>query len=199
MAPSENREEKLVSDAEALSSRRRIAPKRKLLSVRELVIFAMLGALLFGLELLMEILPNIHPVGVLTMVYTVVFRKKALYPIGIFILLNGLYAGFAVWWLPYLYLFPLLWGMTMLIPRRLPRAARAIIYPALCALHGLLFGTLYAPAWAMMFSLSFEETLLWVAAGIPFDVIHAVGNLCLGLFILPLSELMKKLVEKRYR
>ena len=47
----------------------------------EAVLFAMLGALLFLGDLLMEALPNVHFVAALCVAYTVVFRFKALVPI----------------------------------------------------------------------------------------------------------------------
>ena len=33
----------------------------------------------------------------------------------------------------------------MLLPKNMPRKAAAVVYPLVCALHGLAFGTLYAP------------------------------------------------------
>jgi hypothetical protein len=35
--------------------------------------------------------------------------------------------------------------------------------------------------------------LAWIAAGFPFDIAHALGNLAAGTFIVPLSELLKRL------
>ncbi len=161
-----------------------------------MAVFAMLGALMFSTKLLMEILPNIHPLGMLTIVYTVVYRKKALIPIYIYVLLNGVYAGFALWWLPYLYLWAILWGITMLIPNKWPRRVKAFLYPLVCCLFGLFFGVLYAPGQALMYGLNFEQMLLWIVAGISFDLLHFIGNLFAGLLVLPLSELLCKLSKK---
>ena len=163
----------------------------------ELVVFAMLGALMFASKLIMEVLPNIHLLGMLTVTYTVVFRARALFPIYIYVLLNGLFSGFSLWWVPYLYVWTVLWGVTMLLPRRMPRRLAALVYPAVCALHGFAFGTLYAPAQALLFGLDFEETLLWIASGLPFDLIHGVSNLFTGLLILPFSELLSRLLKKQ--
>ena len=82
----------------------------------------MLAALMLASKIAMEALPNIHLVGMLTMVYTLVYRKRALIPIYIFVLLFGLIYGFSAWWVPYLYIWTILWGVTMLLPRRMPRA-----------------------------------------------------------------------------
>lgn len=161
--------------------------------IRETVIFAMLGAIMFCSKIVMELLPNIHLIGALTMVYTIVYRKKALYPIYIFVLITGLYGGFALWWIPYLYIWAILWGVTMLLPKNLPDKYAAVIYPLVCGAHGLLYGILYAPAQALMFGLDFEGMVAWIAAGLPFDLLHAGGNLVAGLLILPISKLLRRL------
>ncbi len=164
-----------------------------------MVIFAMLGTLMFCSKIILEVLPNIHMLGMLTIVYTVVYRRKALIPIYIYVFLNGLFAGFNLWWVPYLYIWTLLWGAVMLLPRNLPDKFACIVYPALCALHGILFGILYAPAQAVMFGFTFEQTLAWIASGLPFDILHSMGNLAAGLLILPLSKLLLRLDRGIYR
>ena len=159
---------------------------------RQLVLFSMLGALMFISKILFEFLPNIHLLGMFTMVYTIVFRKKALIPIYVFVLLNGIWSGFAIWWLPYLYIWTVLWGMTMLIPRNISRKKAVIIYPLINALHGLMFGTLYAPAQALFFGLDFKGMLLWIGAGLYWDMIQALGNFGAGFLIYPLSKTLKR-------
>ncbi|MBR2722669.1 MAG: hypothetical protein IKB75_07850 [Clostridia bacterium] len=170
--------------------------RRLAVHLRYLAVFAMLGALMLCSKLIMEALPNIHPLGMLTMVYTLAFRKKALIPIYLYVFLNGLIAGFSVWWIPYLYIWTILWGVTMLLPRNMPKKVAAIVYPAVCALHGMLFGILYAPAEALFFGLNFEETVAWIIGGIGFDALHTVGNLAAGCFVLPLSILLRKLATR---
>ena len=172
-------------------------PSGNRLSVRELCVFAMLGALMFASKLIMEVLPNIHILGMLIMVYTISFRAKALIPMYVWILLNGLFAGFATWWVPYLYIWTILWGVTMLLPKKMPKGIAAVVYPLICSLHGMFFGVLYAPAQALLFGLDFEGMLAWIAAGFVFDITHAIGNFAAGLLILPMSQLLTKL--KRIR
>ena len=53
--------------------------------MRETVIFAMLGALMYASKIVMEALPNIHLLGMFTIVFTIVFRKKALIPIYVYV------------------------------------------------------------------------------------------------------------------
>ena len=158
----------------------------------------MLGAIMFCSKIIMELLPNVHLIGMFTITYTVVFREKALIPIYVYVMLNGLYAGFSTWWIPYLYIWTILWGVTMLLPQNMPRGAKCVVYPIVCAVYGLAFGILYAPAQALLFGLDFNGMIAWIISGLPFDIIHAVGNLISGFLILPLSELLAKLSKSRF-
>lgn len=157
----------------------------------------MLGALMFASKLVTELLPNIHLLGTLTVLYTAVFRKKALIPIYIFVLLTGVYAGFAMWWIPYLYLWAILWGMTMLLPSNMTGATATLVYAVVCSLHGFAYGTLYAPLQALMFGLDFQGMIAWIVAGLPWDLVHGVSNFALGLLVYPLSRLLNRLYGER--
>ena len=172
-----------------------IKRNRTNLSIKEICLFGILGALMFVSKIVMEALPNIHLLGMLTITYTIVFRKKALIPIYTYVLLNGLFAGFNAWWIPYLYIWTILWGATMLLPKNMPKAIACVVYPLICALHGLFFGALYAPIQALLYRFSLEQTLTWIAAGLAFDIIHMVGNFAVGLLVFPLSQVLKRLIK----
>lgn len=146
---------------------------------------------MYASKVIMEILPNVHLLGVFVVAITVAYRKKALYPIYIYVFLNGLFSGFSMWWIPYIYIWTLLWGAVMLLPKKIPPKARPIIYMSVCALHGFLFGTLYAPAQAIMFGLDFKATVAWIAAGLPWDFVHGVSNFFCGILICPIISVLK--------
>ena len=159
--------------------------------VKEVAVFGMLGALMYASKMLMELLPNVHLIGVFIVAMTVVYRQKALYPLYIFVFITGLFSGFATWWLPYLYIWAVLWGMAMLIPKNLPKKIAPVVYMSVCALHGLLYGILYAPVQALLFGLDFKATITWIAAGLPWDGIHAVSNFICGLLIVPIIAILR--------
>lgn len=161
------------------------------LTTRELTIFAMLGALMYASKIVMEFAPNIHLLGVFTIAFTVVYRKKALYPIYIYVLLNGLLSGFSAWWVPYLYLWTVLWGMVMLLPQKMPKAVRPLVYMSVCAVHGFLFGTLYAPVQAVLFGFSLEKMIAWMIAGLPWDFLHGISNFFCGVLIVPVISVLR--------
>jgi energy-coupling factor transport system substrate-specific component len=142
------------------------------LTVKEMTLFGMLGAVMYCSKIFMEFLPNIHLLGVFTIAFTMVYRKKALYPIYVYVMLNGLLAGF-----------------NMLLPERTPK----FVYILVCGAHGFLYGTLYAPAQAIMFGLDFKGMVAWIIAGLPYDCVHGIGNLCVGILIWPIVKLLRKL------
>jgi len=147
---------------------------------------------MYASKIIMEVLPNIHLLGTLICAITVVYRVKALYPIYIFVFITGLYGGFSPWWIPYLYVWTVLWGAVMLLPKQMPKKIAPFVYMAVCSLHGFLFGVIYAPAQALLFGLDFKGMLAWIAAGLPFDMIHGISNFFVGILICPLVSLLRK-------
>ena len=162
-------------------------------SVKESAVFGMLGALMYISKVIMELIPNVHLLGVFTIAFTVVYRKKALYSIYTYVLLNGIFGGFSLWWIPYLYLWTILWGVTMLLPKKMPKKIRPIVYMLVNACHGILFGTLYAPAQAILFGLSFDAMVAWIIAGLPWDLVHGISNFFCGILIVPIIKVLSKL------
>ncbi len=161
------------------------------LSVKEMAVFSMLGTLMYASKLITEAFPNIHILGVFIITFTIVYRKKALYPIYIFVFLTGMFSGFATWWISYLYIWVILWLMVMAVPQKLPEKVKAVIYIIVGALHGYMYGILYAPAQALLFGLDFNGMIAWIIAGLPFDIVHGTSNLFCGLLIQPMVKALK--------
>ena len=171
---------------------------RRFLTTKERCIFALLGASMYCGKAFLEFLPNIHLVGVLIVAYTLVYRSKALIPLYVFIFITGLLGGFSLWWIPYLYIWLPLWGAAMLLPRK-PGKYAFFWYSLVCALHGLVFGTLYAPAQAILFGLDFNGMIAWIIAGLPWDLTHAIGNFVGGFHIIPISSALNKINDLSFR
>ena len=85
----------------------------------------------------------------------------------------------------------------MILPKNMNEKAKPFVYTLLCALHGLFYGTLYAPSQALIFGLSFKGMIAWIVAGLWFDVIHAVGNIGASLLITPLISVLKRCEKSR--
>lgn len=163
-----------------------------------LVLYAMLGAMMYASKWVLQALPNIHLIGFFIMAFTAVYRAQALIPIYVFVFLCGIFDGFGAWWVPYLYIWTILWGITMLIPPKIIGSKWGyFVCPLVNGLFGLLFGVLYAPGQALIYGFNFEQTLAWIGTGLIFDVYHCVGNFAAGFLVPPFVLLMLKL-EKIY-
>lgn len=163
-----------------------------------LVLFAMLGALMYASKWALQALPNIHLIGFFIMAFTAVYRGQALIPIYIFVFLCGLFDGFGAWWVPYLYVWTILWGITMLIPQKIITSKWGyIVCPLVCGLFGISFGILYTPGQALIYGFNFEQALAWIATGFLFDIYHCIGNFAAGFLVTPFVLLLLKL-EKIY-
>ncbi len=164
------------------------------LSVRDICILALFGALMYAIQVAMAVLPNIEGVSLLVILVAVFYGWRALYPVTLFVLLEGVTYGFGIWWYFYAYAWPLLVVLCMLV-RRLC-GARAWAWALVSGVYGLLFGALYA---AMFLVIGSPQTALaaWLS-GLVFDALHAGGNfvLCLVLFR-PLYILLRRLTTPK--
>lgn len=157
------------------------------LSVRDMAILALMAALMVGTQIAMASLPNIHLVALLVILTTLCFGWRAMYSVAIFVLLEGTVFGFGIWWVSYLYAWPLLVVVTMLFKSNTSPLFWAVIAGA----HGLLFGAMCAIPYLFTGGMSMAMTY-WIG-GIPFDLMHCAGNFVLTLVLL---EPLRKLVTK---
>jgi len=145
----------------------------------------------------MQFIPNVHLLGLFIAAITLTYRVRALVPVYVYVMLEGVFAGFSLWWMPYVYIWLPLWLMFMLAGKiNISKKILVPLYMVLCGLHGLSFGILYAPAQALLFGLNVKGMIAWIAAGLPFDIIHAIGDFLAATLIIPLSTLLMKL-DKR--
>ena len=166
----------------------------KKLKIHEITVFAMLSAVMFVFKVAMEGIPNVHLLGTLVVAFTLTYRKKALLPIYGYVFVNGIWEGFSPFgWLPELYLWLILWGVVMLLPKKMPKVMAPIVYMLVSCLHGLFFGVLYSPVYALFSGMGWDRVWLWILAGLPFDLLHGMGNFALGTLIIPIATLLKKL------
>ena len=172
---------------------------KALVTVYEIVVMGMLGAVMVVSDLIMNIIPNVHLVGVLIVVLTVLYRWKALFPLYVYVMLIGLFEGIGTWWIPYLYVWTILWGMVMLLPRRMPKWLAPVAYALVCGLHGFAFGFFWIPSQMVFMSFTLEQALIWWEFGfLTADIPHGIGNLVGSTLVVPLVNLIRKL-DRRIR
>ena len=83
----------------------------------------------------------------------------------------------------------------MPLPKNMNPKVKPLVYMAVCSAHGFLYGTLYAPAQALLYGLSFKGMIAWIIAGLPWDCIHGVSNFVCGILIVPIISTLR-LAEK---
>ena len=166
-------------------------PLDKKLTLREICLFGMLGALTFGVKVAMAGLPNIEPVSLMVMLFAVVFGWKALYPIYLYVLMEILLYGINLWNINYMYV----WAILAVVSIFLRRLKSPFWWALIAGLFGLAFGLLCSPVYVV--TGGFSYAIRWWLAGLPFDYIHAVANFIIGLLLFaPLRRLLEKLYSK---
>lgn len=152
-----------------------------------MVLFGVLGALTFALQVVMSGLPNIEPVSLLVMLFAVVFGWKALYPVYVFVAMEILFYGFSTWNVYYLYVWTVLTAAAILMRK----AEQPLAWALLSGGFGLLFGALCGIV--DIFIGGWEYAVAKWISGIPFDVLHCGGNFVITLILWkPLRNLLKK-------
>lgn len=161
---------------------------------REIVLFGMLGGVTAGLQMALSFLPNVEVVTLLIILFSLIYKRKALYIVCTFVVLMGLLHGFGLWWFGYVILWPFLSILTVLIRNKVYEKYLALaIYSGL---YGLLFGFFYAIPYAVFGGIN--AGIAYWAAGIPYDIIHGVGNYFLMLLLgKKIFDVLNKL-NKRY-
>ena len=155
--------------------------------VRSIALMGVLGALLILVQVGLAVLPNIELVSLLIILYTLVFGKSAFIPVLLFTLVEGLIYGFGMWWLNYLYIWPILVVVALLFKSQ----RSSIFWAIVSATFGLCFGALCAVPYLFIGGLP-SAFAYWVQ-GIPFDLLHCFGN---GLAALLLFKPLLKLFER---
>lgn len=163
------------------------------LSIRDIIIIGMMSAVLVTVQVALSFLPNIELVSLLIIIFTLVYKWRALLIIYVFIFVEGLIFGFGQWWFSWLYIWPLLFAVVMLFHK-----VRSFIYWAIVScVFGLIFGALNVIP-VIAFSGIYAGLAYWIQ-GILFDVVHGIGNLVTTILLFhPLYYLINKINKQFY-
>jgi hypothetical protein len=157
--------------------------------VKKMTRIALLSAILYVSKVALEFLPNVELVSLLVILYTLVFGSEAFLIVTVFNLFEFIQWGFGTWWLSYLYVWPLLVLVTLLLKKAVKE--EFLVWSIVSGMFGLLFGGLFAIAYLPVdraYALSY-----WIS-GLPWDVWHALWNFVLMMVLgKPLYLLFRKL------
>ena len=168
--------------------------KKTGLPLGEAVLFGILGALTFALQVVMAPLPNIEPVSLLTMLFAVTFGWKCLYPVYVFVVMEILFHGLGLWNLNYLYI----WTVLAVASIAFRKMESSLGWAILAAVFGLAFGALCGIVDVFIGGFAYAVTK-WIS-GIPFDLLHCGGNFAITIVLWkPLRTLLDRLYGKMKR
>jgi len=166
-------------------------------TVGSLTLTALLGTTLFAAQVGLSLIPNIELVSLLILLYCTVFPFwQAFSAVLVFNTLEALLWGFGEWVIGYFVVWPLLILLVFFLkPMIQDKASR---WALLLAAFGLGFGALFALVHMVLFGV--HTGLAYWLAGVPFDIIHGVGNYILTLLLYdslrkPLTWLFQRTIK----
>lgn len=147
----------------------------------------MMTAASFAGQIAMSFLPNIEIVTLLFILYTLLLGKKVFLVIYAFVLLEGIFYGFGLWWLNYLYIWTIL-AIVVLIFRN---QQSVWFWSIVSGFYGLSYGALCSIIYLFIGGIN-TAFAYWVS-GLGFDVIHCIGNVVVCLILYkPLRYVLEK-------
>ena len=159
----------------------------------DIALVALMVAVIEVFKFAMMGLPNIELTSFWLVLFSKNFGKKVYFVVPVFVLIEGIIFGFNLWWISYLYVWPLL----ILVTRLMHKNDSALIWASVSAVFGLAFGALCAIPYGFTgtdLQSGLTIAFNWWVAGIPWDIAHCVGNFALMMLLYkPLSSVMLKL------
>ncbi len=163
-------------------------PKKGTMKAMYMVTMGFLSAILLIGQVGMAALPNIEPVTMLIIVYTLIYRKQVFYIIYTFVILEGLIYGFGIWWFSYLYI----WTILAVIVLLMKKNQSVLMWVVVAGAYGLAFGFLCAIPYFI--SGGWGAGIAYWMSGIPYDITHCIGNTVLtALLFKPVYNVLNKM------
>ena len=87
---------------------------KKKLGAGDVALIGMMAAFLEACKAALAFLPNIELVSFWIILFTIFFRWRIWFVIPVFLLVEGCIYGMGLWWIQYLYVWPLLAGVSFI-------------------------------------------------------------------------------------
>ncbi len=160
------------------------------LAIKDITIMALMVAIIEVCKFALAHIPNVELTSFWIIMFTLYFGKRIFYIIPVFILIEGAVYGIHLWWIMYLYAWPLLAIVTLLL-RKMKGAWE---WSMVSGIFGLSFGFLCAIPY--IFTSGIYGAFAYWVAGIPYDLIHGVANFVIMLVLYkPMKMVMTKTVK----
>ncbi|MDF2539229.1 MAG: hypothetical protein K0S76_2250 [Herbinix sp.] len=155
--------------------------------IKYIAVIGMLSALLVVVQVALGFLPNVELVSLLIILFTLFFGKKTIYIIYVFVIVEGFIYGITAWWFNYLYIWTVLFAITMLYRKN----KSGIYWAFINGFYGLSFGALCSIPYFI--TLGIPSGFAYWVSGIPFDITHGFFNFAIALALFrPLYYLFDK-------
>lgn len=157
------------------------------LTAKDITLIGLMVAIIEVCKVIMKDLPNIELTTFWVIMFTLYFGKKIIYVVPTFIVIEGTIFGFGMWWITYLYLWPLLAFITWFFRKN----DSAWFWAVISGFWGLLFG-LFSSFPNIVTSGPYAAFTWWIQ-GIPWDIGHAIANFALMLVLYrPIRQIMNR-------
>lgn len=182
----------------------------KKLTAKDIALIGMMIAVIEVSKFALAQVPNVELTTFWIIMFTLYLGNRIFYVIPAFILIEGAVYGFHLWWIMYLYAWPLLALATMAMRKKNTYFGCII----LSGVFGLLFGLLCSIPYIFVGAFPSEmngvagaggvlnglrTAFTWWVAGIPFDLIHGIANIVIMLVLYyPITKAMQmatKMIE----
>ncbi len=168
----------------------RLNEKSFLCTPLEIAIIGLMVALMEVGKVALEGIPNCEVVTLFTILFTIFLGRKIIYVTVAFVGLEMLRHGISIWVVMYLYIWPVI-GLCALPFRKI---RNPIFWAIFSGFFGLIFGTLCSFVYPVFLGWNLKQTYAWIAAGFPWDVLHAEYNFCIALVCFyPLNAALKRI------
>ena len=166
------------------------------IAVKDIALIGVMTAIIEVSKLALSFLPNVELVSFWIILFSIVFGWRIFFVVPVFVLIEGSIYGFGIWWVMYLYMWPLL----AILARIFRRQTSVWFWSCLSGIFGLLFGLGCALPYVVIGTGKsgilggLYAGFTWWVAGIPWDILHGVSNFVLMLALYkPMRSVMNRL------
>lgn len=158
------------------------------IKVKDIALIGVMVAVIEACKFALAAIPNVELTSFFVIIFTLMFKKRIFIVIPVFILIEGAVYGFGLWWIMYLYAWPILAIFTLI----LHKVKSAWLWAVVSGIFGLLFGMMCSIPY--LFIGGPTTAFAWWIAGIPFDLVHGISNFLIMLVLFhPITKAMKKI------
>lgn len=170
-------------------------PKIKL-TIQDIALIGLMVAVIEVCKAVLGAIPNVELTTFWLIMFTLYFGRKIIFVVPVFVLIEGFIYGIHLWWLMYLYVWPLLVLITWIFKKK----ESLWFCSFLAGGFGLAFGFLCSFVYVILgcaddgISNGLQVAFAWWITGIPWDIVHGIANFVIMLVLYkPIKRVMTKL------